>query len=59
MTEATSQAHAQVIWATVQQLEGALKNWVFLGLYEWNAMIKGGMSEVMPVRLAGAKSHSQ
>ena len=35
MTEATSHAHAQVIWATVQQLEGALKNRVFLGLYEW------------------------
>ena len=57
-TEATSYAHAQVMWTTVQQLEEASKNRVFLGLYEWKAMIKGGMSEVMPVRLAGARSHS-
>ena len=57
-TEATSYKHAQVMWTTVQQLEEASKNRLFLGLYEWKAMIKGGMSEVMPVRLAGARSHS-
>ena len=57
-TEATSYKHAQVMWTTVQQLEEASKNRLFLGLYEGKAMIKGGMSEVMPVRLAGARSHS-